>query len=178
MIALAEWPSRWKLRRCARVGAGTRVYGRVWIRGKGKIILGERVVLDGRLVPIELNAHLEKSQIVIGDDAVIEGGTSIEADDSVVIGDRCHLGRFVKVMDNQFHPIRGNRHQRPRSVAIRVEDDVVIESRAILLPAAHIQRGARIGLRAVIGRRVGPGAVVAGVPAVRVREPRNKGAPS
>ena len=162
-------PSRLKLRGCARVGEGTRVRGRVWIRGKGEIIVGERVVLDGRFVPIELNAHLESSRIVIGDDVVIEGGTSIEADESVEIGKRCHIGRFVKIMDNQFHPLRGNRHRRPKSSAIRIEDDVVIESRAILLPATHIQHGARIGLRSVIGRRIGPGVFVAGIPVVRVR---------
>jgi acetyltransferase-like isoleucine patch superfamily enzyme len=168
--ALTDLATRLKLLRCARVGTGTRVYGRVWIHGAGDVTLGARVVLDGRTVPIELHADLPGSRIIIGDDVVIEGGASLEAQESIVVGHRCHLGSFVKVMDNHFHPLRGNRHQRPQSTAVRIEDDVVVEARAILLPGAHLQRACRVCLGAVVSRRVPEGAIVAGVPASRRKE--------
>ena len=115
MPAWSSVTTRWKLLRCKSVGAGTRVLGRVWIHGQGEIRLGERVLLDGRTVPIELHARLKGSRIIVGDDVVIEGGTSIEAEDAVRIGQGCQVGAFVKIIDNHFHPLRGNRHQRPDS---------------------------------------------------------------
>jgi acetyltransferase-like isoleucine patch superfamily enzyme len=141
------------LRGCAHVGADARVRGTVWVHGKGDIRVGDRVVFDAADAPIELHA-VAGATIVIGDDCTIAGGSSFDATSSIVVGVRCHVGPFCKLMDNHFHAMRGDRQVQPPATAVVVEDDVVLGPYAILLPGAHLGRGCRIGARSVIRRRV------------------------
>jgi acetyltransferase-like isoleucine patch superfamily enzyme len=141
------------LRGRGRIGAGTEVHGRVYVHGEGRIELGERVILDGRACPIELHAS-EGALIVIGDDVVIDAGASIEARERVQIGRGCRLGRFCKILDNDFHPLRGDRHEAPSSKPVTIEDEVVVGAMAVLLPGAYVERGVTIGPSKVITRRV------------------------
>jgi acetyltransferase-like isoleucine patch superfamily enzyme len=163
LAPLRDAASRLKLWRCARVGASPRVLGKVWIHGEGQVRLGDRVTLDGRVAPIELHAE-PGAEIVIGNDVRIEGGASLEAQHSIVVGDHCRIGGFAKVLDNNFHPVSGNRHQRPVSTAVVIEEGAEVGVRAILLPGAHVQKGARIGTGSVISRRIPAGVTVSGVP--------------
>jgi acetyltransferase-like isoleucine patch superfamily enzyme len=160
--------ARWDLRRCAHVGRSVRVLGRVWVRGGGRITVGDGVVLDASHYPIELFALEPSSEIVIGDGVRIGGGTSIEAVASVRIGARSRLGGFTKVMDNHFHSLLGDRHWRPPSVPVTVGEDVDIGPRAILLAGAEVGNGAIIRAGTVISRRtrVPPAGTAYGFPAV------------
>jgi acetyltransferase-like isoleucine patch superfamily enzyme len=135
------------------VGADARVRGTVWVHGKGRIDVGERVVFDAADAPIELHAAAG-STVAIGDDCTLAGGTAIDATHSIVIGARCRIGPFCRLMDNHFHALRGDRQARPTPAPIVVEDDVELGACAILLPGAHVCRGSRIRPRAVIRRRV------------------------
>jgi acetyltransferase-like isoleucine patch superfamily enzyme len=161
--------SRLKLWKCESVGRDVRVLGTVWIHGGGKVRIGDRVVLDGRTVPIELHAEPE-GVISIGNDTRIEGGASIEAQSSVVIGERCQIGPYVKVLDNHFHPVHGNRHARPKSTEVRIENGAELGMRAILLPGAHVQENARVGPCVVVSRRIPAGVNVQGMPPKMVKE--------
>jgi acetyltransferase-like isoleucine patch superfamily enzyme len=155
--------SRLKLRRCRAVGDAPTVLGRVWIHGPGEVRLGHRVVLDGRMAPIELHA-MKGGSIVLGDDVAIEGGASLEALQSITVGAGARLGAFCKVMDNQHHPLRGNRHERPPSVPLVIEDGATVGSRAILLPGAHVQAGATVAPGTVLSRKIPPRVTVGGSP--------------
>ena len=121
--------------------------------------------LDGSEVPIELYARRSTSRIIIGDDVHIRGGASLEAEDSIVIGDRVVLGAYVKILDNHLHPLRGNRRLVPPSAPVQLDSDVVVCDRAIVLPGTHLMSAARVCEAAVVSRRVPPHAVVSGIPA-------------
>jgi serine acetyltransferase len=157
----AQW---WKLRRCEEVGRGVRALGRIWIHGGGAIRLADGVLLDGRVVPIELHAA-RGAEILLGPGVRVDGGASLEAECSIVIGARVHVGRWCKILDNHFHRV-GARDERPESVPVIVEDDADLGPRAILLPGAHVGRAACIGPGAVLTRAVPEGSVVAGLPAL------------
>ena len=165
---IRELPTRWKLRRCQLAGWSIHARGRIWIRGRGTVRLGEGVILDAAHYPIELHAVESGSEIVIGDGVHICGGTSIEAVQRVEIGARSRLGAFTKLMDNHFHAVRGDRHARPPSAPVRVGEGVEIGGRAILTAGAQIGSGATIRPGTVITRRlrVPPGATARGAPAV------------
>jgi len=160
--------SRWKLRRCTRVGRAPIVSGRVWVRGPGNIRIGDGVVFDGSAFPIELHTLEPDSEIVIGDGAVIEGGTSIEAVIAVHVGDRARLGSFSKLMDNHFHSMVGDRHRRPPSAPVVVGPGAEIGPKAVLLAGAQVGAGAIVRAGTVLTRRVQvpPGRVARGIPAV------------
>ena len=146
--------ARLKLRRCAHVGRAPRVLGRVWVWGDGRVVLGDRVLLDGRACAIELHA-LSGAEIIIGDDVEIAAGSSLEATGVIAIGARSRLGRFCKIMDNQFHATRGDHHTVAAAAgALHVGCDVEIGPHAVLLPGAVIEDGCSVEPCRVVSRRV------------------------
>jgi acyl transferase domain-containing protein/acetyltransferase-like isoleucine patch superfamily enzyme len=157
-----------KLRRCAAVGSGSRVIGRVWIHGEGRVVLGERVLLDGTHAPIELHPSAG-AEIVISDDVVVEGGASIEATRAVRIGARTHVGAYCKIMDTHFHDVAGGYESVPPQPLV-VEDDVDLGPHSILTAGAQVGRGTIVEARTVLGRSIGPGLVARGIPARIVRQ--------
>jgi acetyltransferase-like isoleucine patch superfamily enzyme len=155
--------SRLKLWRCAKVGARVKVLGRVYVVGGGHIEVGDDVVIDRRLVPVELNVGSEGT-LIIGDGCEFEGGASIEAQERVELGPHCRLRAFSKVMDNHFHPVVGSRHHRPQSTPVKLEANVEVGSRAIVLPGAWLGHGVHLASGVVIGRRVKAGLALVGSP--------------
>ncbi len=156
--------SRLRLRHCTEVGPGTLAQGRLCIRGGGRIRLGARVMLDGRRTPIELHVG-SGAELLIDDDVYIEGGTSIEALQRVHIGARSHVGGYCKIIDNHFHPLKGNRLELPESHPVEVAEEVMMGVRSILLPGTHLGAGTVVRSGTVISRRFPPGVELCGAPA-------------
>ena len=145
------------LRQCHSVGRDVRLIGRLWIHGAGRVIIGNRVTFDAASAPIELFPW-DGAEIVIGDDVIIEGGTSIESTKSIRLGARTHIGAFSRVMDNHFHPLVGDRHIRPRPRPVVLEDGVQLGPRCVVMAGAILPEGARYAAGSVI-RRAGPPAL-------------------
>lgn len=156
--------ARLRLRRCTHVGRGVRVLGRVWVHGSGEVHVGDGVVLDAREAPIELRAA-QHGRLALGSDVLIEGGASIEATTQMTIGPRCRIGPYAKIIDNHFHPLTGNRHERPAATPVELGADVHVGAGAIILPGALLGDGVHVGPRAVVSRRVPPNSDVTGNPA-------------
>ena len=152
----------WWLRGNVVAGEGVKVQGPVSCSGKGVVRLGAGVELRATTAPIHLLAQ-EGAEIVLGDGVVVEAGCSIEAVQSVRVGDRARLEAFSKVLDNHFHQL-GDHLSRPPSRPVVVEEDAVIGPRAILLPGAHVGRGARVGPATIISRRTPPEVEICGNP--------------
>ena len=144
------------------------IVGYLWLHGRGKIVVGPRTRFDGGPSGIELFA-MDDARIVIGARCRIDEGVSIEANRSVEVGDDVHLGRFAKILDNDFHRLRGDRHERPEAAAVVIRDRAEIGERAIVLAGVIIGEGAMVRPGAVVTRSVPAGAEVAGNPARRVR---------
>lgn len=148
--------SRLKLWRCASVGERVQVLGSVYVVGGGHIEVGDDVVFDGRLVPVELHAE-PRAVLIIGHGCVLEGGVSLEAQERVELGPGCRLRAFSKVMDNHFHPVTGSRHVRPASRPVKLEAAVEVGQRAIVLPGAWLEAKVKVGDGVVVARRVKSG---------------------
>jgi acetyltransferase-like isoleucine patch superfamily enzyme len=151
---LADLHTWAQLRHCASVGPSATVLGRVWVRGKGRVHVAGGVVLDARAAPIELYAH-GGAEIRIGAGVRIEGGASLEAVSRIEIGAGAKLLGFCKIMDNHFHPVGRDRHRRPPSRPVVVEEGAEVGARAILLPGARVARGAVVPPGAVVSRGFG-----------------------
>lgn len=152
-----------QLWRCQKVGARVRVYGQIWVHGDGEIEIGDDSVLDARLAPIELRTA-KGGKIRIGNKVRIEGGASLEAEGLVELRDRVLVQSFAKIIDNHFHRITGDRHERPPAGEVVLEEDVIIGSAAILLPGSYIGKGTRVGARSVLSKRVPAGVRISGNP--------------
>jgi acetyltransferase-like isoleucine patch superfamily enzyme len=156
---------RRRLGKMATLGDGARIVGRIWVRGEGRIHIGARVVLDASVAPIELHPTYAHSEIVLGDDVVVGSGTSIEAVQSIRIGERTRIGRYCRLMDSHFHPTIGERDVHPQAVPLVVENDVDMGGRCILVAGAYVEHHVTICPSSVVTRRVRAGSTVRGVPA-------------
>ncbi|MGO8739935.1 acyltransferase [Rhodoblastus sp.] len=164
--------SRWKLRRCAALGASPSVVGRVWIHGSGTLRVGDHVRLDASSAPIELFVG-PGAEMVLGDGVEILGGTSIEALQSVRVGDGCRIGAKCKVMDNNFHHAASDRLLAPPSVPVVIEAGATLETGVIVLPGAHVPHGKVVARGAVVRGRPAPAAAAPATPAkAGAAEPR------
>ncbi|MCC6442031.1 MAG: acyltransferase [Armatimonadetes bacterium] len=166
--------------RNVRVGAGARLIGRPLFRGKGIVELGDRVTLssswkDYHLAlnrPVKLDALLESSRIIIGDETILHG-TSIFAVGRVEIGKRCMLAGNIIVLDCNYHPLTPElRHcaLSLESEPVVLEDNVWVGINSILLPGASVGKNSVIGAGSVVTRPVPPDCVAAGNPARVIKE--------
>jgi maltose O-acetyltransferase len=166
-IAARVLRSRWLLRRCAQVGRLPRVYGKLRLRTWGRITIGEKLLVMGTLVPSEIVAQ-PGGVVEIGDHVFINYGVSISAHRLVRIGNRCQIGNWSILIDNDYHWSEDPRRPAP-SAPIILEDDVWLGARVIVLKGVTIGRGAVIGAGSVVTRCVPPRCVAVGAPARVVR---------
>jgi maltose O-acetyltransferase len=154
--------ARLYLRGC-RLGRFVRIAGRpvVMLGPGGQIVLGERVRIISRVTPCEL-AAASGARLEIGARTVINYGTSLGATQLIRIGERCMLGTYVNVIDNNFHALHDRAHQ-PAPQPVIIEDDVWLCNRVMVLPGAHVERGAVVGAGSIVspGVRIGHDSIVA-----------------
>jgi acetyltransferase-like isoleucine patch superfamily enzyme len=160
--------TRLKLWRASRVGSDVSVIGRIWMRGRGALEIGNRVLFDASEVPIDLYVA-RGARLVIGDDIVIRGGSSITATSSVEIGAGTELGPYCCIMDTSWHPLhfgaegRDSRVIAP-SAAVVVGDGVKLGTKVIVLSGVTIGTGAVVLDRSVISRNLPAHVTVQGHP--------------
>jgi acetyltransferase-like isoleucine patch superfamily enzyme len=163
------------------------------IRDRGSTIhMGDNCVLSDRakLVAVKFNNQSPPSQIKIGNRCQLKHHCLISVKSGLVImGDRCAFGHHSEincwqanveigsnvriaaevyiVTSNHAHdspdvPIieQGYEHQN-----VRIEDNVWIGRRAIILPGVTIGRSAIIGAAAVVTKDIPSNAIAVGVPA-------------
>jgi maltose O-acetyltransferase len=165
-VARVLW-TRWRLRRCAHVGRLPRIYGKLHLFTWGRVTIGERLLLMGTLVPCELVAQ-PGGVLEIGDNVFINYGVSISAHQRIRIGNRCQIGNWSILMDNDYHSTADARKPSD-SAPIILEDDVWLGARVIVLKGVTIGRGAVIGAGSVVTRDVPPRSLAVGAPARVVR---------
>jgi maltose O-acetyltransferase len=102
--------------------------------------------------------------IEIGERVFINYGVSISAHKLVKIGNRCQIGNYSLLMDNDFHQI-SNKQVPGESKTIILEDDVWLGARVIVLKGVTIGQGAVIGAGSVVTRDIPPRSVAIGAPA-------------
>jgi carbonic anhydrase/acetyltransferase-like protein (isoleucine patch superfamily) len=161
---------------CARVGKGVTITGPVLVRGRGRVVIGDGVVLDAQAAPIELTAG-QGGRIEICDGAYVGPGTSIEARQSVTIGASARVEAFVKILDSNFHFTTGEREESPAdssppSVPIEIGACATIGTRSTLVPGSRVGDRSIVQPDSLVSRRIPPAVTVGGVPARLVRGAR------
>ena len=155
------------LRRCSSVGRFTSVHGRPRVVNDGVLTIGRRVVIWSTVVPSELLVF-PGGRLEIGDDTFMNYGTSIAATGSVRIGERCLLGMYTIILDNDFHELDA-RTRRPAPRPVVLEDNVWLGHRVLVLPGVTIGRDAVVGAGSVVTADIPPRSMALGNPARVVR---------
>ncbi len=161
--------AKFYLRKC-KTGRFVTTRGKPLILVKGSVLIGNRVVLWSIFSRTIISIH-SKAKLQIGDYTRING-VHIAAKSSIIIGKNVRIGPYTIIMDSDFHDIQEH-SMEGRSEPIVIGDNTWIASRAIILKGVTIGEGCVIAAGAVVTKNVPPYSMVAGVPAVVVREINN-----
>ncbi|HEX8310370.1 MAG TPA: acyltransferase [Chthoniobacteraceae bacterium] len=128
----------------------------------------------------------EKGRCTVGDFTLLNGAL-IMAEEFVEIGSHCLISWNVGIADSDFHPLAPaqrlidtralapfykDRPPRPvlRTAPVIIKDNVWIGMGAVILKGVTIGENSVVGAGAIVSKTVPPNVVVAGNPAIIVRE--------
>jgi len=167
-----------------RIGARSRLSQAARIKNAAgdsdRILIGCDTVVRG-----ELMTFGHGGRIVLGDWCYVGDGTRIWSALSITIGNRVLISHSVNIFDNLTHPLHASqRHQQtkaiferghPRELAlgerpVTIHDDAWVGAGAFVLRGVTLGQGAIVAAGAIVTKDVPPFSIVAGNPAVIVRE--------
>jgi acetyltransferase-like isoleucine patch superfamily enzyme len=154
-----------------RVRTGTFIH---WIQGRGDLILGEDIVVDGKCTFSFAARFSDRPTMMIGDHTVISHNCKFSIGKRITIGQHCLIASDVWMFDSSGHASepsarRAGMPPEPEDVRpITVGDNVWIGTRAIVLPGVTIGECSIVATGSVVTRDVPPYIVVAGNPARKV----------
>lgn len=162
--------AKWRLRAATELGPKVRLAGKPFVTNEGTLRIADRARLVSTVVPLEL-AVGRGAELSIGAQTFINYGTSIGAQERIVIGARCSIGTYVIIMDNDFHRIEPERRdEKPPSAPIVLEDNVWLGARVTVLRGVTIGAGSAVGAGSVVTKDIPPRSVAIGSPARVVRQ--------
>ena len=123
----------------AFIGEGVRILGRLKIIGPGHVEIGARCLFWDAT----LHTATPEARITIGQDCMLNGPT-IQANESVTIGDRCEIAD-ARILDTDFHSMQRSPRGEVKTAPVRIGDDVWLSGRTAVL------RGSVVGDRTVVG---------------------------
>ena len=171
---------RFAPRLIANVGRSSRISGRIERRHvSSEITIGNSCTIAGILV-----TETKGSNISIGDNVFVGGGTLIDCVDKVVIENDVLISYQVLIMDSDNHSLQASKRlgdlRRWRSndydwsnvnrAKITIKSNAWIGARAIITKGVSIGEGAVVAAGSVVNKNVPPYSIVAGNPAKVIRE--------
>ena len=142
------------LLRACEVGFRVNVAGPIRVENHGRISIGDRTQFWEGRIPTELICH-PGAELIIGDEALFNYGSSIEATSSVRIGKRCMFGSMVRIED------RACGKQAP----ITIGDDVWVAHGAVIQPGVTVGDGSVVAANSVVTSDVPKASLALGNPA-------------
>jgi maltose O-acetyltransferase len=116
-------------------------------------------------VRVELVVN-KNARLDVGDNALINFGTTIAAYDHISIGNRVKIGIYAIISDNDQHRLEPERrNELPESQPVIIEDDVWIADRVTVLKGIRIGQGSVVGAGSVVTNDIPPYSVAVGNPA-------------
>ncbi len=165
---------------CKEYGRGVRTDAHIhWIQGKGDIILGDHVEIDGQCGFSFAARFSPNPTLRVGDHTIIRGGASFVIGKSITIGKHCKIAGGVSMFESSGHPsdpaerIAGHAPHFEDVRPITIGDNVWIGQRSIITPGVTIGEGSIVSAASVVLSDVPPYTVVAGYPARKIASLRN-----
>lgn len=146
---------------CHKVGKGFKAGTFLpFIEGRGKISIGKRVLIFGKI-----NFHFgsiadEIPEVIIGDRCTIGHEVTLDISGKLVIGDHCLIASGVTIQDCSGHSLdaeerMANKPPDKRDIRnIKIGNNVWVGQFAYILPGTVIGNDCVIGAKAVVARRI------------------------
>ena len=167
-----------------KTGKGFRSWGRIRVRNRGKITVGDRVIINSSIManpiggnPCTILVATKGARITVGNGSGLSNA-AVFARESVTIGDNVFIGAGTCIYDNDFHPLdfEGRmRNDTPVSKPVVIADGAFIGAHSIVLKGVSIGKHSIIGAGSVVTKSVPDGEIWAGNPAKPIRKLEEKG---
>jgi maltose O-acetyltransferase len=108
------------------------------------------------------------SGLTIGSDSIVNSGCVLDSRGRLAIGNSVNIAGYVQIWTADHDP--DDPWHRSRTAPVTIADHAWLASRATILPGVSIGEGAVVAAGSLVTRPVPPYAIVAGVPARKVRE--------
>jgi len=102
------------------------------------------------------------ARLELGDRVFLNQGVRIACCVGITIGDNTLIGDETVILDNDYHGVGGS---SAKVSPVRIESDVWIATRVIVLRGVTIGQGSAIGAGSVVTKSIPPRVFAAGVPA-------------
>jgi len=102
------------------------------------------------------------ARLSFGNHVFLNQGVRIACSREITIGDHVLIGDETVILDNDYHGVADS---PAKAAAVRIESDVWLGSRVMVLRGVTIGRGSVVGAGAVVTRSIPPFVFAAGVPA-------------
>ena len=163
------WRPYWWVRKrfggtAITIGSRFSLQGKLILRGPGRVILGDDVIIDSVTTPY---THTSSAVISIGSRSFVNG-TRFGAAELIQIGQNALLAD-ARIMDTDFHSLHRDRNSNPRRIvphaAVMIEDNVWIAASCSVLKGVRIGKDSVIALGSVVTQSIPAGSIAAGNPA-------------
>jgi acetyltransferase-like isoleucine patch superfamily enzyme len=146
-----------------------------WVQGKGDIIIGDDVRIDGKCSFVFSSRYCERPILEIGDHTSMST-CSFAVGKRITIGRHCMIAGGTSLFDSNGHPadpearLAGLPPQPEEVRPIEIGDNVWIGIRSTIYPGVRIGEGSIISANSVVRSNVRPYTVVAGNPARKIAD--------
>ena len=133
-----------------------------WIQGKGAIVLGDNLTIDGKINIVFAARFSDKPTLQIGDNTGIGHGCSFTIGKLISIGNNCSLSGEISIMDTNAHdtdPVTRWARKPPDPEDVRpviIRDGVWIGKQCIIFPGVKIGEGSVISAGSIVRSHVPP----------------------
>lgn len=162
---------------CSKVSGTPIKYHPLLLKGKGKICFGKNVQIGVVYSPnfyshyTYMEARGESSEIIIGDNTVINNAFSIECSSKVVIENDVLIGVNCSILDNDGHDlgIKERGFGNAKTASVHICQNVFIGSNVSILKGVTIGKNSVIGNGSVVTKTIQENVIAAGNPAKVIR---------
>lgn len=160
-IGLGYWYKAWYkiCRKNVHIGKNFKVYGRLSIKGPGKVVIGDNCRVGMVVTPWTFS---KRATISIGDNTFLNG-TRFACEDKITIGKDC-IFADCRIMDTDFHGVTPGKRFMYKNAPVKIHNDVWVTIGAIILKGVTIHSGSTITPNSVVSEDVPSTCVYGGNP--------------
>ena len=152
------------------IGRNFKVRAKFSIKGPGKVIIGDNVVVDGTSHKVTPWTSSKDAEIVIGNNVFLNG-TRFSCANRIEIGDNCILAD-CRILDTDFHSIYPRNRNNPdfiESLPIKIGNNVWISLGSVILKGVTIGDNSTISAMSVVYKDIEESCLYGGNPAVLIK---------
>jgi len=162
---------------CKRVIGKPNKYHPLLLKGKGQISFGKNVQIGVISSPnfyshyTYLEAREEWSEIIIGENVVLNNAFSIESSLKVVIENNVLIGVNCSIIDNDGHNLAIDKRKigDPETASVCIHQNVFLGSNVTILKGVTIGENSIIGNGSVVTKNIPENVIAVGNPARVIR---------